>query len=85
MYYFSKKKIATIHYLVNILYTLVNKLYTIINKFYVVVNHLDTMKNKLFTKKNVFLLLVLKMDMKLNENLKVGYFCTKPKFVTIIY
>ena len=58
----------------NRLYTMV---YTIINRFYNVLNNLCTMVNKLFTKKRVFVLIVLKMDMKLNKNLKIKYFCTK--------
>ena len=64
--------------IVNRLYTMVNKLFTIINQFYVVVSNLYTIINKLFTKKIVFLLIVLKVDMKLNKNIKVGYFYTKP-------
>ena len=35
------------------------------------------MVNKLFTKKGVFLVIVFRMDMKLNKSLKIGYFCTK--------
>ena len=32
------------------------------------------MINKLFIKKIIFLLIILKIDMKLNENLKLKYF-----------
>ena len=64
----------------NRFYKLVNKLYTIINRFYIIVNIFYNMVNKLFTKKKgVYLLIILKMNRKLNENLKVEYFCTKPK------
>ena len=51
---------------------MINKLFTIINQFYVIVN-------KLFITKRVFLLIISKVDMKLNENLKVGYFSQSPK------
>ena len=57
--------------MVNRLYTIVNNLFTITNHFYVVVNNLCTIINKLFTKKMVFLLIVSKMNMKLNKNIKV--------------
>ena len=60
-------------------YTMVNNLFTIINHFYVIVSNLYIIINKLFTKKEVFLLIVSKMNMKLNKNPKVEYFCTKPK------
>ena len=54
---------------------MVNKLSTIIKKFNVVKKKLCTIVNKLFTKKKlVFLLIVLKIDMKLNEKLKVQQF-----------
>ena len=55
---------------------MVNNLFIIINYFYVA--NLYTIINKLFTKKMIFLLIVLKVDMNLNKNLKMGYFCTKP-------
>ena len=35
-------------------------------------------------KKGVFLLIVSKVDIKLNANLKVGYFCTKFNFGSIL-
>ena len=44
------------------------------------VNNLYTIINQLFTKKTVFLLIVLRVDMKLNKNPKVEYFRTKPLF-----
>ena len=58
--------------MVNRLYTLLNKLYIIINTFYILVNNLYTVY---LPKKKVFLLIILKMDMKLNGHLKVGCFC----------
>ena len=66
--------INKLYTMVNRLYTLVNKLYTIIYKFYIV-NNLYTRVNKLFEKKK---LIILKMNMKLNENVKVRHFCIKP-------
>ena len=56
---------------------MVNNLFTIIDHFYVVGSNLYGIINKLFIKKRVFSLIVSKMDMKLNKNPKVGYFCTK--------
>ena len=43
------------------------------------VNNLYTIINKLFIKKMVLFLIVSKVDIKLNKNPKVTYFCTKPK------
>ena len=63
--------------MINRLYSIINNLFTIINHFHVIVNNLYTIINKLFTKK-IFLLIVQKIDMKLNKNLKIRYFCTKP-------
>ena len=57
---------------------MVNNLFTIINQFYFVVSNLYTIINKLFTKNIIFLLIVSKVDMNLNKNLKTEYFCTKP-------
>ena len=59
--------------MINRLYTVVNKLFTIINHFHVIISNLYTIINKSFTKNKVFLLIVLKMDMNLNEDSKVGY------------
>ena len=42
-------------------------------------------KKELLINKRVILLIVLKIDMKLNRNLKVGYFFTKPTRKKIIY
>ena len=39
--------------------------------------------NKLFTKNKVFLLIISKVDMKLDESLKVGYFCIKSNSIVI--
>ena len=61
--------------MINRIYTKINNLFIITNQFYVVSK---TIINKLFTKKEYFLLIVSKMSMKLNKNLKIGYFCTKP-------
>ena len=68
--------INRLYIIVNKLYTMINNLFTIITHFYAIVSNLYTIINKLFTKK-VFLLIVSKVDMKLNKNLKVEYFCTK--------
>ena len=75
--YFFLKKILTFNY-VNRLYTVINKLYTminnlfiIINYFYIIVSNLYVIRiNKLFTKKNIILLIILKLNMKLNKNPK---------------
>ena len=56
---------------------MVNDLFTIINQFYIIVSNLYIIINKLFIKKMVFLLLISKVDMKLNKNPKlIEYFCT---------
>ena len=75
--------------IVNRLYTVINKLYTmvnnlliIINKFYVDVSNLHTIITNLFTKK-VFLLIVLKVNMKSNKNSKIRNFCRKPDAIII--
>ena len=52
---------------------MINNLFTIINYFYVDVSNLYIIINKLFTKKDI-LLIILKVDMNLNKNLKVGFF-----------
>ena len=57
---------------------MVNNSFTRINHFYIVVSNLYIIINKLFIQKIVFLLIVSKVDMKLNKNPKVGYFCKKP-------
>ena len=56
---------------------MVTNLFIIINRFYIVISNLYTIIKKLFNK-NVFLLIISKVDMKLNKKKKVGYFCTKP-------
>ena len=48
---------------------MINNLFIIINYFFVV-NNLYTIINKLFIKK-IFLLIVLKMNKKLNESSKI--------------
>ena len=54
--------------LVNRLYTMVNNLFTIINQFYIVVSNLYVIISKLLQKKKKdFLLIVSKVDMKLNK------------------
>ena len=60
--------------MVNRLYSMVNNLFTTINHFYVVVSNLYITINKLVNKKEYFLLIVSKMDMKLNKNLKLNIF-----------
>ena len=55
---------------VNKLYIMINNLFTIINQFYVVISNLYTIINKSFTKK-IFLLIISKVDMKVNKNLHV--------------
>ena len=65
--------------MVNRLYIIINKLFIIINQFYVVVSNLYIIINKLFIKKIVFLLIILKIDMKLNKKSKVKYFCREPQ------
>ena len=60
---------------------MVNNLFTIKDNFYIIISNLYSIINKLFIKKRLFLLVVSKMDMKLNKNSKGGYFCIKPKFV----
>ena len=69
--------INRLYTIVNRLYTMINKLFTIINQFYIVVNNLYTIKIIIY-QKIIFLLIFSKVDIKLNENLKIGYFCTKP-------
>ena len=65
---------------------MVNSLFTIKNRFFVVVNNLYTIINKVFTnKKKIFLLIVSKVDMKSNKNLKIGYFCTKPFYTFSLF
>ena len=51
---------------------MINQLSTIINEFHIIVSNLYIMANKLFTKERIYLFIVLKMDVKLNENLKMG-------------
>ena len=55
-------------------YNMINKLFIIINQFYVVLSNLYLIINKLF-KKIIFLLIFSKVNMKLNKNLKIWYFC----------
>ena len=52
--------------MINRLYTIINKLSAIINKFYIVIDNIYIYNNnKLFTKKkNIFLLIILKINMK---------------------
>ena len=59
---------------------MVNKLFIIINQFYVVVSNLYIIINKLFTKK-IFLLIVSKININVNKNLKVEYFSRKPNIL----
>ena len=73
--------INKLYIIVNRLYIMVNNLFIIINQFYIIVSNLYTIINKLFTKKRVFLLIVLKVDMKLNKNAKEEYFLYKARWL----
>ena len=69
--------------MVNRLYTIANRLYTMENNLFIIINHFYVVISNLYTiinylPKKIFLLIVSKMDMKLNKNSKVGYFCRKP-------
>ena len=68
--FFIKKKFLLYLDMVNYFYIMINNLFTIINYFYFVVSNLYTIINKSFIKK-IFLLIVSKMNMKLNKNSKV--------------
>ena len=67
--------------MVHRLCTIVNNLLTITNQFYIVVSNLYTIINKLFTKKRVFLLIIIKVDMKLNKSTKEEYFLYKARWL----
>ena len=57
-------------------FTGINNLLIIINYFYIIINNLYIIINQLF-KKIIFLLIILKTNIKLNKNTKIEYFSTK--------